>query len=164
MSYVQSILLSDERILLITRLHWIHFRKAILIGIVLAASVMIYTSTNSMWAYILVAIVGLGFLVAFIAELLTYMTTELAVTDRRVIHKTGVISRETMEQQISRIDSITVYQTIAGRILGYGTIDIRGSGTSFTPVTKIAGPLNFRKAVQQAMDVSSGHAPQTRGA
>jgi uncharacterized membrane protein YdbT with pleckstrin-like domain len=80
-----------------------------------------------------------------------------------VIHKTGVIGRQTMEQQIGRIDSITVSQTIVGRILGYGTIDIRGSGTSFTPIEKIASPLNFRREVQHAMDMSSGQAPQTRG-
>ena len=164
MSYVQSILLGDERVLLIAKLHWIHFKKAILIGIVFAVSIMIYISSNSTLAFVFVMLAGLAFLIAFIAELVTYICTELAVTDKRVIHKTGVISRQTMEQQIARIDSITVSQTIVGRILGYGTIDIRGSGTSFTPIEKIASPLNFRREVQHAMDMSSGQAPQSRGA
>ena len=155
MSYIQSILRRDEKILHIAKLHWMLFIRAILIGLALAAVVVIYLIANTVWALVLVALLALFFLLALASEFFIYRSTELAVTDRRVIHKTGFISRQTMEQQIERTDSITVSQSIFGRILGFGTIDIRGSGSSFTPIEQISNPLKFRNAVQHAIDIST---------
>ena len=87
-----------------------------------------------------------------LVALVERLSTELAVTDRRIVYKTGLIKRNTMEQQLQRVDSVSINQSIFGRLLGYGDVEIRGSGNSFTPTHKIASPLEFRKAVQYAID------------
>jgi uncharacterized membrane protein YdbT with pleckstrin-like domain len=74
-------------------------------------------------------------------------TTELAVTDRRVIYKEGLIARRTLEMNRSRVESVDVYQTILGRILGYGTITLRGTGGSLEPMHTIDDPLTFRSHI-----------------
>src|SRR5215475_9184348 len=48
--------------------------------------------------------------------------TEMAVTNRRVVVKTGLASRKTIEMLLNKIESIEVNETAAGRALGYGSI------------------------------------------
>ena len=55
-------------------------------------------------------------------------TTELAVTNKRVIAKVGIISRATIEQRLEMVDSVQVKQGIIGRLLGAGSVGIRGAG------------------------------------
>ena len=54
--------------------------------------------------------------------------TEIVVTDRRVIFKRGLISRHTVEMNVSKIETVDVEQGLAGRIWDYGTVLIRGTG------------------------------------
>ena len=74
---------------------------------------------------------------------------EFAVTNKRVIVKTGLISRRTLEMNLSKIESVNVDQSIMGRILGYGTITIIGTGGTRESFPKIAEPLLFRKKFQE---------------
>jgi uncharacterized membrane protein YdbT with pleckstrin-like domain len=71
-------------------------------------------------------------------------TTELAITDHRVIYKTGLLARHTLEMNRSKVESVDVDQTIPGRIFGYGTIIVRGTGGSLEPIRQIVDPLSFR--------------------
>ena len=87
-----------------------------------------------------VLLTGLG---AFIRR----ATTELAVTDHRVIYKTGLLSRHTIEMNRDKVESVDVDQTVAGRIFGYGTIVVRGTGGSLEPIRNIADPLTFRSYI-----------------
>jgi len=75
------------------------------------------------------------------------VSTELAVTDRRVIHKTGFLRRSTQEMEREKVESVDVEQSLAGRIFGYGTILVRGVGTSWEPFANIADPLTFRSSI-----------------
>ena len=79
-------------------------------------------------------------------------TTELAVTNRRVIAKFGLIRRDTIEIQVSRIESVQVHQSVSGRLLGFGTIVFSGAGTPQVSIPQIADPMSFRKAVVGAQD------------
>jgi len=79
-------------------------------------------------------------------------TTELAVTNRRVIAKFGLIRRDTIEIQVSRIESVQVQQSVSGRLLGFGTIVFSGAGTPQVSIPQIADPMSFRKAVVGAQD------------
>jgi uncharacterized membrane protein YdbT with pleckstrin-like domain len=72
---------------------------------------------------------------------------EVAVTDRRVIYKTGLIQRHTIEINIDKIESADVDQSILGRIFGFGSITIRGTGEGVEPLRNIAQPLQLRNAV-----------------
>ena len=80
-------------------------------------------------------------------KLIKRWTTELAVTDRRVIYKERLIARRTLEMNRSRIESVDVYQSILGRLLGYGTITLRGTGGSGEPMPNIDDPLTFRSYI-----------------
>ena len=79
-------------------------------------------------------------------------TTELAVTNRRVIVKFGLIRRDTIEIQIARIESVQVHQSVGGRLLGYGAVVFSGAGTPQVSIPQIADPIGFRKAVVDAQD------------
>jgi len=74
-------------------------------------------------------------------------TTEIAVTDRRVILKRGLIRRHTIEMNMNKIESVDVDQTVLGRIFGYGTIIVRGTGGSLEPIRNIRHPLTFRSHI-----------------
>lgn len=80
------------------------------------------------------------------------MSTEIAVTNKRLILKVGFITRETVEQFLEKIDSISVEQSIMQRLTSSGTIIVRGSGQTFSPVDNIDDPLVFRKIVNEQVD------------
>lgn len=88
-------------------------------------------------------------LTLFISPLIAINTDEFAVTNKRLIIKTGLISRKTLEMNLSKIESVNVDQGILGRILGYGTIRIIGTGGTKEAFPKIKQPLEFRKKFQE---------------
>jgi uncharacterized membrane protein YdbT with pleckstrin-like domain len=88
-------------------------------------------------------------LTLFIAPLIDKATDEFVITNKRVIIKTGLISRRTFEMNHSKIESVNVDQGILGRILGYGTIRIVGSGGTKEIFPRINRPLTFRKKFQE---------------
>jgi uncharacterized membrane protein YdbT with pleckstrin-like domain len=83
---------------------------------------------------------------------ITKVTTELAVTSKRVIAKVGLIRRSTMELNHSKVESLNVNQGIFGRIFGYGTIVVNGTGGGATPVPGIDNPMEFRRNAMQTID------------
>jgi uncharacterized membrane protein YdbT with pleckstrin-like domain len=88
-------------------------------------------------------------LTLFIAPLIAKYTDEYAITTKRIIVKTGLLSRSTLEMNLSKIESVNVNQSILGRILGYGTLRIVGTGGTREFFPKIAKPLEFRKKFQE---------------
>ena len=118
-NYINNNLIKDEHVELETTYHWIIFCN-------------------------LRAIFTL-----FIAPLIDKYSDEFAITNRRVIIKTGLISRKTFEMNLSKIESVNVDQSILGRILGYGTIRIVGSGGTKEEFPNIMKPLEFRKKFQE---------------
>ena len=85
----------------------------------------------------------------FLAPLIDKYADEFAITNKRVIIKKGLIRRDTFEMNISKIESVNVDQSILGRILGYGTVRIVGTGGSLSSFCKIRHPLEFRKKFQE---------------
>jgi uncharacterized membrane protein YdbT with pleckstrin-like domain len=78
--------------------------------------------------------------------------TEMAVTNHRVVIKTGLIGRKTIEMLLNKVESIEVSETALGRMLGYGTIVIIGTGGTSDPFHKMAHPLEFRSQVQHQIE------------
>ena len=74
-------------------------------------------------------------------------TTEIVVTDRRILFKEGFLRRRTMEMNMSKVETVDVVQSIPGRIFNYGTILIRGTGSSYEPLSLIGDPLTLRNAI-----------------
>ncbi len=98
------------------------------------------------------AIVGIPLLVI---EFLNWRTTEMAVTNQRLIVKRGWISRRTIEMQTSKIEHVGIEQGALGRMLGYGTITVRGTGGTPEPVRGIWNPMAFRQAVQGQLGIAA---------
>ncbi|UOO81955.1 PH domain-containing protein [Uruburuella testudinis] len=80
------------------------------------------------------------------------MTTELALTNKKVIAKFGFIRRSTIELNLDKVESISVEQGFIGRIFNFGSIVVRGTGGSQAPIPYIAQPLEFRRQVNALLD------------
>jgi uncharacterized membrane protein YdbT with pleckstrin-like domain len=164
MSYVEKNLMAGETVVYKTRLHWIAIFWPIVLsllfdvpGLVLLVRGMTGASNNSGRStamlvggsvLLVVGCVCLGI------GLLKRNATEMAVTDRRVIVKVGVATRRTFELLLSKVESIGVEESVMGRILGYGTVVVRGTGGTPEPFDTVAHPLEFRKQVQQQIEKS----------
>jgi len=91
----------------------------------------------------------------FLNGLIILVTTEIALTNQRVIMKWGLFRRHTVETFIDKIEGIQANQGIIGRILGYGSLAISGTGGGGTPVPGIDKPHQFRKAVNEFIQNSN---------
>ena len=155
MGYVAKVLLPGERVVYETGLHWLIYGRAILflvLAVVVAAGAAALgghptRDPGSEAALIVAALLALVGVVAFLLAAIRRATTELAVTDQRVIFKRGVVARHTIEMNRSKVESVDVDQSLLGRILGYGTVKLRGTGGSLEPVANIRDPLGFRSYI-----------------
>jgi uncharacterized membrane protein YdbT with pleckstrin-like domain len=90
-----------------------------------------------------------------LSAIIQKLTTELALTTKRVIAKSGLIVRELIELNYNRVESFTVDQSILGMVFGYGTFYIHGVGGSRAGIDCIAAPMDFRRAALEMLDKTS---------
>ena len=151
MGYVQHILQPGETVLQESRLHWCIYWRAVLFLIIACGIAALYflTADPTMQTAALIAGgVSLAVAILFaIGAAIRRHSTELAVTDHRIIYKTGVFSRHTMEMNRTKVESVDVDQSFFGRIFGYGTILVRGTGGSLEPLPNIQDPLTLRSRI-----------------
>jgi uncharacterized membrane protein YdbT with pleckstrin-like domain len=150
MSYVDRVLQPGETILGRTTLHWFIYLGAImlfLLALIVFAVSFGVDLENRRWVQLGAALVALLGLLSAIRAWARRATTELAVTDRRVIYKTGFISRHTREMNRDKVESVDVEQSIAGRIFGFGSILVRGTGSTWEGFAMVADPLDFRSHI-----------------
>ena len=93
-------------------------------------------------------------IITWIGACITYYSSEYGLTTKRVLVKVGFIRRRSIEILLQRVESIQVDQTLWGRLWGYGTIIICGTGGSRDPFYRIADPLTFRREVQEQLEKS----------
>jgi uncharacterized membrane protein YdbT with pleckstrin-like domain len=93
---------------------------------------------------------------AALAGFLRRSATEMAVTNKRMVIKTGILSRRTYEILLSKIESIHVEEGLLGRVLGYGSVVVCGTGGTPTPFHQIANPLELRRQVRHQIEVYQG--------
>jgi uncharacterized membrane protein YdbT with pleckstrin-like domain len=117
--YINENLIGGEQVVYESKLHWIIF-------------------VNPFYVFVL-----------FIPPILKMISSEFGITNKRVIIKTGFLSRKTVEMNINKVESVNVDQGLLGRLLGYGTIKIIGTGGSKETFDKIMNPLEFRKKFQE---------------
>jgi uncharacterized membrane protein YdbT with pleckstrin-like domain len=148
MKYVEEVLQPGERILFVSTIHWfIYAPAAILLLIGLAFGVGGLGSSNPViWQMISLLILATG-AVSAVSAWFKRWTTEIAVTDRRIIYKRGFIRRRTIEMNMEKVESVDVNQSIPGRIFGYGDVLIRGVGVGFEPLHMVDDPIQLRNAV-----------------
>lgn len=91
-----------------------------------------------------------GVLSLFIIPLIQQYTTEFVVTNKRVVIKKGLIAIWTLEMNLQKIETVNVEQSILGRLLGYGSLTLIGTGGTRERFECIKDPLIFRKAFMEA--------------
>lgn len=151
MSYIKHILQPGETVLVTGRLHWIIYVPAlfwILCAIAAAIAAVHWKYTHFQWPLLIAAgvFVILG-VITLVRAWWQAFTTEIVVTNHRVIYKEGFINRHTDEMNVDKIESVIVDQSILGRIFGYGTIDIRGTGASIEQLNLISHAIELRNAI-----------------
>ena len=139
MSYVRKTLGSDEEILFSAKFHWT------------------YTFAALLWLIVLgIIVVGVWM---FVVMMIRKWTTEIAVTNRRFVYKTGWISRKTEEVSLNRIEEVKLNQSILGRVLGFGRITVHGTGIGEIDLPNIDRPLELRRQITNAKDAMRGATP-----
>ena len=98
------------------------------------------------------ALLIIGGLIDLFKAFIFKISTELVVTTKRVIAKFGFIKRTTMELNHSKVESLSVDQSIIQRILNAGTISVHGTGGGKTPIPNIDNPLVFRTKAMETID------------
>lgn len=109
----------------------------------------------SQWHMILLGLLTIWFgfgLLFFIGAALRVMTTELALTNKRVIAKTGLIGRDSIELRLEKVEGFIVKQGIMGRILNYGTVIVSSTVGIKTPIPFIGSPMQFRRVANEFLE------------
>ena len=151
MGYAERVLQPGETIAYRARLHWIIYLGGLVlvvaaIGFAVAAVVLKLPSLRL--GLMLAALIALFLgLFQMLRAWIVAVNTEIIVTTRRVIYKTGFISRNTVEMNLDKVESVLVQQGIFGRMLDFGTVIIRGVGAGLEPVDNIAAPLDLHRHV-----------------
>ena len=160
MSYIDGNLLPGERVVFRTRLHWkLLVGPLLFLAATLAAVAWLRLRGNdNPWTWL---VAGAG-AVALLAAVVKRQSSDFAVTNKRVMMKTGIISTRSVELLLSKIEAIAVNQTLGGRLLGYGDIVVTGSGGTEEPFAGIQAPLGFRRAVQSVTDTGMTAARDAR--
>ena len=149
-SYVERVLQPGEQVRHLATIHWITYAPGFVILLVSLAFLYLARSVErgeGFWLAVSAVLAVVAIIAIFRAWFYRWIT-EIAVTNRRVIFKTGFISRNTKEMQMDKIESVEVLQSISGRILDYGDVVVRGTGHGeFTRIKTIASPLAMRNQI-----------------
>jgi uncharacterized membrane protein YdbT with pleckstrin-like domain len=158
-SYASKHLIAGEQVQYETKLHWVvmlgHVTIAVILAIVGAGLLAdpwrtVQAGAEYSGALRWAGVASLVAAVIFLAiGLIRRDATEMAVTNKRVIVKTGLASRRTVELLLTRIESVVVEEPAMGRALGYGTVILRGTGGTPEVFQQISHPLQFREQVQR---------------
>lgn len=154
MSYISDNLLPNEKVFFTARVHPMIFLSPVLTFIV--AIFLFILSLNEKEASVLICL--FLFLLFYsillgIRATIMMLTTEFGVTNRRIIAKSGFIRRQTIEIFLSKIESVSVYQSILGRIFNYGTVTVIGTGGTKGSFQGIANPIEMRKKIYQMIEI-----------
>ena len=152
MAYYTKVLQPDETVKVVGRLHWSIYIRGVVVLAVAAALLVgsLWLPDDPDWqryAQWAAGVVGVLGLLLLLGAWIRRRSTEIVVTDLRVIYKRGVLSRHTVEMNVSKIETVDVEQGLSGRIWGYGTVVIRGTGSGFEPLVGVGSPLAIRNAI-----------------
>ena len=150
MSYIDSNLLPGERVVFRTRLHWLLFLWPVVFVVIVMfpAAWFLAAGSWSSYAWTPLAAGLLVLLPAFIKR----MSSDFAVTNKRIMMKEGVFHTRSTEVLLSKVEAIKVDQSLPGRIFDYGSIVVTGTGGTTETFLQIQAPLAFRRAVQSVAD------------
>ena len=148
MSYVKKTLQSDEVVELVAKLHWINYLFAALLFAISALLWMYslvpedYNKSDIFWLVLFFAGWG-GY------QFLKLWVIEMAVTNKRVVLRKGIIAIDTDELKNMKIEGIEVEQSVMGRILNYGNVCFGGVGVGRLVFANVSGPLEIKRRAEE---------------
>lgn len=152
MSYASKHLIPGETLIYETKLHWViliwHAILSVVLLVVPAVVLFYYYRDRKDVNYIVAGLFLAAFIIVFVGWV-QRNATEMAVTNKRVLIKQGLASHRTLEILLQKVESIAVEESLMGRIMGFGTVIIRGTGGTPEPFKKMAHPLVFRRHVEE---------------
>lgn len=141
--YIEANLANSEQILYKAQIHWYVYINA---AVALILSIIVHQNKILSASFLFLAVC-----IAMKAHIYR-CSTELAVTNMRIIAKVGWISRTSTELRHDKVESIMLDQTVMGRIMGFGTVLLHGTGSGITALKDIDNPLEFRKQALNAIE------------
>lgn len=148
MSYIEQNLVAGEKLLYQTNLHWVVFLWPAIFFVGFLGGIIGLASEPAVRV-----VVGVVFLllavITGISSWIKSSSSEFGVTNKRVLIKVGFIRRHSLEILLTKVEGIGVDQDLWGRILGYGSIQVTGTGGTKELFHRIAAPLEFRRRVQE---------------
>lgn len=152
MGYAEKVLQPGETIAYRARLHWIVYLGGIVLviaAVILALLAVALPGRDAVRLGLMLAALIALFLGLFqmLRAWFVVANTEIIVTNRRLIYKTGFISRDTVEMNLDKVESVLVEQTLLGRMLNFGRVIVRGVGSGLEPIDRIAAPLELHRNI-----------------
>jgi uncharacterized membrane protein YdbT with pleckstrin-like domain len=132
MNYINRSLGAGERVVARAHFHWLYTLRAVL-------------------ALIFLGVIILGIII-FFAMMIRKWTTEIGITNRRFILKTGLLTLNTQEIALANIEGVQVRQGFWGRVFGLGRLTIEGTGVDKIVTPTIADPVIFRREIESAKE------------
>lgn len=173
--YIRQSLSPDENLIHIAKFHWVYnvsavlnivFAFALSFGVIFIAlkyqpmilnkpptdglPLMAQLQTLHPGVKILSFFLILLGVLKFAQMMVVKATTEIGVTDIRMVYKQGLVARAVGEINIDRVEGVNVLQGIMGRIFGYGRVMVRGMGVGEVVLPPIEQPIRFKKAIEKA--------------
>lgn len=158
MSYVEDNLMPNEKVLYTARIHPAVFLPAVVAFLGCVAFAFLSSGSpreQDPLATVFLCFTGILFLYSIllgIQAIILMLTTEFAVTNRRIIAKNGFIRRHTLEMLLAKVESVSVRQDILGRLLNFGTLTVTGTGGTHESFKPIVEPLTVRKKMNQILE------------
>lgn len=154
MDYIAQSLGQNEKLLYEARFHWLYYAAAwaaLFVLFVFAVWILLNTAAWIQW--LLLGASGFGVLIV-LRGMIPIWTTEIAVTNLRLIVKRGWLSRSTDELQLTAIEQVNLSQGFLGKLLDFGRVDVHGTGSDDVWIPEVAAPVALLKAIQDAANQS----------
>jgi uncharacterized membrane protein YdbT with pleckstrin-like domain len=165
MGYLQDTATPGEQIIGVANFSWLYLAFAMTpfwVGLIFVYVAFQFLTHNQLVAsHVPPVVMNYGFIAVLVVGIVRYMmmampwlTMEIAATTTRVVYSHGVLSRRTEEVAINRLEGVKLNQSFTGRMFNYGSLSLYGVGTDEIILPPISNPMEFRKAVQEAVNMS----------
>jgi membrane protein YdbS with pleckstrin-like domain len=155
MTYIDDNLMPQEKVLLRATIHEAAFFGPLIavILILIAMIVWLFVVQTPYWYSTAIFLVLLAYISPVaIKSAIAYLTTEFAVTNQRVVVKSGLLRREIAETLLHKVESIRIDQSAFGRLFDFGTVEIVGTGGTKSRLLGVRKPFEFRNNVNQVLE------------
>jgi len=151
LGYIEETLGHSETLIYKAHFHWLHYALAsVELALILGLAVWIVFFAPNGWLQYGLLLGCVAALLLLFRSVLPFLITEIGVTSQRLIVKRGWLARSTDEIPLRSIEQVNFQQGLIGRLLGYGQVDVHGTGVDNLVIPPIADPLRFVKAIEDA--------------